>query len=82
MNSPDLAYVYDVSSVTGTVSGVDDLLSVNQLGASGDTARYRTFTYDSLSRLTNACNPETIKSGGRLYADRGTLERGLHLRGQ
>ena len=40
-----------------------DLLSVNQLGASGNAARYRTFTYDSLSRLVNACNPEAIASG-------------------
>ena len=48
-----------------------DLLSVNQLGASGDAARYRTFTYDSLSRLTNACNPETIKSGASVRRHRG-----------
>ncbi len=47
-----------------TYDPLDNLLSVNQKGASGDTPRYRTFTYDSLSRLTNACNPETIAKGG------------------
>jgi RHS repeat-associated protein len=43
-----------------TYNPLDNLLSVNQQGASGDTARYRTFAYDSLSRLTNACNPEAL----------------------
>ena len=47
-------YTYDL---------LGDLLSVNQNGASGDTARVRTFAYDGLSRLTNACNPESIASG-------------------
>jgi RHS repeat-associated protein len=36
---------------------------VSQNGASGDTARVRTFAYDGLSRLTNACNPESIANG-------------------
>jgi RHS repeat-associated protein len=40
-----------------------NLLSVNQIGTSGDVARYRTFAYDSMSRLTNACNPESIAIG-------------------
>jgi YD repeat-containing protein len=35
---------------------------VNQIGGSGYTARYRTFVYDSLSRLTNACNPEAVNA--------------------
>ncbi len=48
-----------------------DLLSVNQKGESGDAARYRTFTHDSLSRLTNACNPEAIASGGTCTATSG-----------
>jgi RHS repeat-associated protein len=43
-----------------TYNALDDLLSVNQIGGSGYTARYRTFAYDSLSRLTNACNPEAV----------------------
>jgi RHS repeat-associated protein len=47
-------YTYDL---------LGDLLSVNQNGASGDTVRVRTFAYDGLSRLTNACNPESIASG-------------------
>jgi RHS repeat-associated protein len=44
-------YAYDV---------LDNLLSVRQLGASGDVPRVRYFQYDSLSRMTNACNPEAI----------------------
>ncbi len=46
-----------------TYDPLGNLHSVNQIGASGDTPRYRTFIYDSLSRLTNACNPETIPTG-------------------
>jgi RHS repeat-associated protein len=34
-------------------------VKANQLGLSTETARARTFAYDSLSRLTNACNPES-----------------------
>lgn len=36
-----------------------DLLSVNQKGVSGEVARTRSFSYDSLSRLVTAANPET-----------------------
>jgi RHS repeat-associated protein len=48
-----------------TFNPLGDLLSVNQLGGniSGVSTRYRTFMYDSLSRLTNACNPESITVG-------------------
>ena len=46
-----------------TYDPLDNLTSVNQKGAPGDTARYRTFLYDSLSQLTNACNPEAIATG-------------------
>jgi RHS repeat-associated protein len=46
-----------------TCDALNNLLSVNQTGASGDVARYRTFAYDSMSLLTNACNPESIASG-------------------
>ena len=38
---------------------LNNLLSVNQLGGVGDTSRTRTFSYDSLSRLLCASNPET-----------------------
>jgi RHS repeat-associated protein len=51
-----------------TYDPLDNLLSVNQKGASGDTPRLRTFAYDSLSRLTNACNPEAIAAGGSCSA--------------
>jgi YD repeat-containing protein len=37
---------------------VGNLLSVSQNGKSGDSRRIRTFTYDSLSRLICASNPE------------------------
>jgi len=41
---------------------MSNLLSVNQKGVSGtDTPRIRSFTYDSLSRLLTATNPETGK---------------------
>lgn len=46
-----------------TYDPLNNLTAVNQKGASGDTARYRTFGYDSLSRLTNVCNPEAIATG-------------------
>jgi YD repeat-containing protein len=39
---------------------LNNLVSVNQLGLSGtDTARYRSFAYDSVLRLTSATNPES-----------------------
>ncbi len=41
-----------------TYDALNNLLSVNQKGGSGDTPRVRTFTYDSLSRLICASNPE------------------------
>jgi len=41
-------------------SGLDNLLGVNQPGLSGETPRApRSFSYDSLSRLLSATNPET-----------------------
>jgi len=47
----DTVYSYDA---------VDNLVSVNQKGKVGtDTPRVRTFTYDSLSRLIQAYNPES-----------------------
>ena len=58
-----------------TYDPLDNLTSVNQKGASGDTARYRTFLYDSLSRLTNACNPEGIATGSSCTHTLRTLER-------
>ncbi len=50
-------------------NALGDLLGVNQKGASGELPRTRSFTYDSLSRLITASNPET---GTVCY---GTLER-------
>lgn len=44
------AYSYDA---------LDNLTHVYQYGLSGETARLRTFNYDSLSRLLSATNPET-----------------------
>jgi RHS repeat-associated protein len=44
-------YAYDAN---------DNLRSVLQHGGTGDTARQRLFIYDALSRLTNACNPESL----------------------
>jgi RHS repeat-associated protein len=40
-------------------NALNNLLQVNQHGLSGNTARVRNFTYDSLSRLVCASNPET-----------------------
>jgi YD repeat-containing protein len=44
------AYSYD---------GLGNLTTVTQSGISGESARVRTFTYDSLSRLICAANPES-----------------------
>jgi YD repeat-containing protein len=52
--SMETDYLYD---------SLNNLLSVTQNGVSGDTVRSRNFAYDSLSRLTNACNPESIATG-------------------
>jgi RHS repeat-associated protein len=46
-------YIYDA---------LDNLLTVNQNGVSGDTPRTRSFTYDSLSRLLCASNPENSQN--------------------
>jgi len=43
-----------------TYNPLGDLLGVNQRGESTDTPRVRSFTYDSLSRLLCASNPETL----------------------
>lgn len=45
---------------TYSYDALDNILTVNQLGnaANGDTARIRSFSYDSLSRLLCASNPE------------------------
>jgi RHS repeat-associated protein len=42
-----------------TYDPLDNLTNVNQLGASGETPRTRSFTYDSLARLITSQNPET-----------------------
>jgi len=41
-----------------TYDALNNLLSVTQNGSNSASARYRTFTYDSLSRLLCAANPE------------------------
>jgi YD repeat-containing protein len=53
------------------------LLSVNQLGnaANGDTPRTRSFSYDSLSRLLTATNPETGTIGYVYDADGNVYTR-------
>jgi YD repeat-containing protein len=48
--TPETDYTYD---------SLNNLVKVNQIGVSGDTARVRGFGYDQLSRLTSATNPET-----------------------
>jgi YD repeat-containing protein len=40
-------------------NALDDLKSIKQNGVSGESLRSRSFTYDSLSRLITATNPET-----------------------
>ncbi len=40
-------------------NSLGDLTSVTQPGVSGETARNRSFSYDSLGRLITASNPET-----------------------
>jgi YD repeat-containing protein len=47
-------YTYDV---------FNDLLSVNQVGASGNTPVQRAFRYDMPSRVSWSCNPEAIATG-------------------
>jgi len=56
-NSPSLEtdYGYDA---------LGNLAQVNQIGTSSDTPRMRQFTYDSLSRLIAAYNPETGTGSG------------------
>jgi YD repeat-containing protein len=49
-NGASTAYTYNV---------LNNLLTVNQPGVSGETARSRNFSYDSLSRLVQAYNPES-----------------------
>jgi RHS repeat-associated protein len=45
-----------------TYNTLDDLVSVNQIGTSGETPHVRSFTYDSLSRLLCASNPENAEN--------------------
>jgi YD repeat-containing protein len=64
----DLRHVVEPNPATGTLGlhttygydGFGDLVAVTQNGVSGtDTARGRSFSYDSLSRLFQAYNPES-----------------------
>jgi YD repeat-containing protein len=56
---------------------LNNLLSVNQLGntAIGDTPRTRSFSYDSLSRLLTAFNPETGTVGYTYDANSNVLTK-------
>ena len=62
-----LASVLEPDPVSGTPGletdyihdALDNLISVKQSGVSGETARSRSFAYDSMSKLTSATNPES-----------------------
>ncbi len=45
-----------------TYNALNDLMAVNQKGTSPEVPRTRTFTYDALSRLVCASNPETTNA--------------------
>jgi YD repeat-containing protein len=47
------------AKATYTYNAQGNLLTVNQSGLSGESPRARSFTYDSLSRLVTATNPES-----------------------
>ncbi|HLJ26020.1 MAG TPA: RHS repeat-associated core domain-containing protein [Candidatus Angelobacter sp.] len=59
-------YTYDV---------LGNLLSVNQKGDGSQAARVRTFTYDSLSRLLTATNPESGQISYNYDADGNMLQK-------
>jgi len=56
-NTPSLQTEYSYDAL-------NNLLSVNQIGASGETPHTRSFTYNSLSRLLCASNPENNNPNG------------------
>ncbi|MGA1982950.1 MAG: hypothetical protein ABSG84_10765 [Acidobacteriaceae bacterium] len=66
-----LTVVYEPDPVSGSLAlqtgynydVFNDLVSVYQVGASGNTPVQRSFAYDMPSRVTWACNPEAIGSG-------------------
>jgi RHS repeat-associated protein len=68
------------ASTKYSYDGLGNLLTVNQLGVTGDTPRIRSFTYDSLSRLISASNPETGTIGYGYDAD-GNLTGRTDARG-
>ena len=49
----------NVSTTNYAYDSLDNLIAVNQLGSGGEFARSRSFTYDELSRLITAANPES-----------------------
>jgi RHS repeat-associated protein len=62
--------------VTGyTYDTLGNLVQVNQAGDGSQAARVRTFTYDSLSRLLTATNPETGKITYQYDANGNTLQK-------
>ena len=46
-----------------TYDPLNDLVTVTKKGVSADAPRVRTFSYNGMSRLTYAWNPESIASG-------------------
>jgi RHS repeat-associated protein len=77
-SSPHLNYETDY-----TYDALNDLLTVNQKGGTTNSAlwRTRTFTYDSLSRLTSAINPEsnTVTATGATLATTYTYDSNSNL---
>lgn len=54
---------------TLSYDGLGNLSTVSQLGVSGESPRTRISVYDSLSRLTNICNPESISGSSSCSAN-------------
>jgi RHS repeat-associated protein len=52
-------------------NALDDLIMLSQYGAPGNGVVARSFGYDALGRLTNACNPETVPLNGNHCASTG-----------
>ncbi|RZU42417.1 RHS repeat domain-containing protein [Edaphobacter modestus] len=71
-NGASTSYVYDAAG---------NLTSATQIGASGDTGRSHRFSYDSLSRLRSATNPETGTINYNSYDADGNLISKTDARG-
>lgn len=53
--------------------GLGNILNVNQKGTTAETARQRSFSYDSLSRLLTSSNPESGTIGYSYLSSSGAL---------